>query len=106
MGTINEGSSLQHWSTPDDEMFILRLFIAGASTISMRAITNLRSILDDKLKGKYELEIIDIHQQPLLVKEENIFAVPLLIRKHPHPVKRLVGDMSDAQKVLRGLGLS
>jgi circadian clock protein KaiB len=102
--TTNEGS-LQLYTIAADEMFGLRLFVAGASAISVRAITNLRSILEEKLNGRYELEIIDIHQQPLLVKEENIFAVPLLIKKHPEPVRRLVGDMSDTAKVLKGLGL-
>jgi circadian clock protein KaiB len=82
------------------------LFVAGASAISIRAISNLQLILEEKLKGRYELEIIDIHQQPLLVKEENIFAVPLLIRKIPQPIKRLIGDMSDTAKVLKGLDLT
>ena len=100
-----EGSSLQDWNIAVDERFSLRLFVAGASSISMKAINNLQAILDEYLKDKYDLEIIDIHQQPLLVKEENIFAVPLLIKKIPVPIKRLVGDMSDKAKVLRGLGL-
>lgn len=101
-----EGNSLQDWGLAVDEKFSLRLFVAGASSISIRAINNLQIILDEHLKDRYELEIIDIHQQPLLVKEEDIFAVPLLIKKLPIPIKRLVGDMSDKSKVLRGLGLS
>lgn len=103
---IKAGSSLQDWDSAVSEKFSLRLFVAGASSISVRAISNLQLILDEHLKDNYELEIIDIHQQPLLVKEEDIFAVPLLIKKIPGPVKRLVGDMSDQAKVLRGLGLS
>lgn len=101
-----EGNSLQDWGIAADEKYSLRLFVAGASTISIRAIGNLQAILDEHLKDRYELEIVDIHQQPLLVKEENIFAVPLLIKKLPAPVKRLVGDMSDKAKVLKGLGLA
>lgn len=100
-----EGSSLQDWDIAADEKYSLRLFVAGASSISIRAIGNLQAILDEHLKDRYDLEIVDIHQQPLLVKEENIFAVPLLIKKLPSPVKRLVGDMSDKAKVLKGLGL-
>jgi circadian clock protein KaiB len=106
MTTDTEGSSLQDWSIADDTTYSLRLFVAGASSISVRAIHNLRLILEQHLKDRYELEIIDIHQQPLLVKEEDIFAVPLLIKKLPKPVKRLVGDMSDTAKVLKGLGLT
>jgi len=102
----NEGSSLQDWSIAADTKYSLRLFVAGASSISIRAINNLELILEEHLKDRYELEIIDIHQQPLLVKEEDIFAVPLLIKKIPYPVRRLVGDMSDRAKVLRGLGLT
>jgi circadian clock protein KaiB len=105
MMTNKEGNLLQHWDIEASETFSLRLFVAGASSISVRAITNLRLILEDNLKDRYELEIIDIHQQPLLVKAENIFAVPLLIKKQPLPLKRLVGDMSDKAKVLKGLGL-
>jgi len=100
-----EGSSLQDWEKADESIYSLRLFVTGASSISIRAINNLQAILEEHLKGRYELEIIDVHQQPLIVKEEDIFAVPLLIKKYPAPVKRLVGDMSDTAKVLRGLGL-
>lgn len=106
MTTNTEDSSLQDWGVADDSKYSLRLFVTGASSISVRAINNLRLILEQHLKDRYELEIIDIHQQPLLVKEEDIFAVPLLIKKMPQPMKRLVGDMSDTAKVLRGLGLT
>jgi circadian clock protein KaiB len=107
MITDKEGSLVQdNWSSAANSKYSLRLFVAGASAISIRAISNLQLILEEKLKGRYELEIIDIHQQPLLVKEENIFAVPLLIRKIPQPIKRLIGDMSDTAKVLKGLDLT
>jgi len=106
MTTNIEGSLLQDWNTAANTKYSLRLFVAGASSISVRAINNLQVILEQELKGRYELEIIDIHQQPTLVKEEDIFAVPLLIKKNPQPVRRLVGDMSDTAKVRRGLGLT
>jgi len=73
--------------------------------VSVRAINNLQAILDQYLKNKYELEIIDVHQQPELVKDEDVTAVPMLIKKQPLPKKRLIGDMSDASRVLKGLGL-
>ena len=89
----------------DAETYKLRLFITGTSPVSVRAINNLQAILDQYLKNKYELEIIDVHQQPQLVKDEDVTAVPMLIKKQPLPKKRLIGDMSDAGRVLKGLGL-
>ncbi|WP_316836315.1 circadian clock KaiB family protein [Pedobacter nutrimenti] len=89
----------------EEPVYILRLFVAGASSKSIRAINNLQGILDEKLKNKYEMEIIDVHQQPEIVKRDDVVAVPMLIKKSPGPERRLVGDMSDTQRVLRGLGL-
>ena len=89
----------------DTDMYMLRLFITGTSPVSVRAINNLQAILDQHLKSKYQLEIIDVHQQPQLVKDEDVTAVPMLIKKQPFPKKRLVGDMSDTSRVLKGLGL-
>ena len=92
-------------SLNSDEVYTLRLFVTGASPNSSRAIANLTEICEKYLKGKYELEIIDIYQQPLIAESEQIIALPLLIKKTPSPVRRLIGDMSDTGKVLRGLGL-
>ncbi len=92
--------------TNDDENYVLRLFVTGASPNSSRAITNLKKICETHLKGKYELEIVDVYQQPLIAENEQIIALPLLIKKSPTPEKRLIGDMSDIEKVLRGLSLS
>jgi circadian clock protein KaiB len=88
-----------------DEVYSLRLFVAGTSTTSLRAITNLNKILEENLKTKYTLEIIDIYQQPEMAQQENITAVPLLVKYAPYPKRFLVGDMSDQNRVLRGLGL-
>ena len=90
----------------EDETYQLRLFITGASPNSTRAISNLKEICEKFLKGNYELEIIDVHQQPLIAQAEQIVALPLLIKKGPGAERRLIGDMSDREKVLRGLGLS
>ncbi|KAA5534790.1 circadian clock protein KaiB [Taibaiella lutea] len=89
----------------DEQKYVLRLFVTGASPVSVRAINNLKVILEKHLNDNYELEIIDVHQQPLMVKDEDITAVPMLLKKFPLPFRRLVGDMSDYEKVLRGLGL-
>jgi circadian clock protein KaiB len=89
-----------------NDVYKLRLFVTGASSVSVRAINNLQDILTEYLPEQYELEIIDAHQQPLLVKSENITAVPVLIKSAPGPKKHLIGDMSDKFKVLKGLGLT
>ncbi len=90
----------------EDGIYQLRLFVTGASPNSTRAILNLKEICEEYLKDRYELEIIDIYQQPLMAQEEQIIAVPLLIKKSPGVERRLVGDMSNKEKVLRGLGLT
>jgi circadian clock protein KaiB len=95
----------EHEDLSGKQVYVLRLFITGASPNSLRAITNLKAICDTHLKGNYELEITDVHQQPLVAQREQIIALPLLIKESPMPVRRLIGDMSDTEKVLRGLGL-
>ncbi|MGF7082554.1 circadian clock KaiB family protein [Mucilaginibacter sp. UYCu711] len=90
----------------EDGIYQLRLFVTGASPNSTRAILNLKEICEEFLKERYELEVIDIYQQPLMAQEEQIIAVPMLIKKGPGVERRLIGDMSNKQKVLRGLGVS
>ncbi|MFD2146949.1 circadian clock KaiB family protein [Mucilaginibacter antarcticus] len=101
-----ENNTLPDWAENDESFYALRLFVAGSSSASVRAIENLNEILEQYLAGKYDLEIIDVHQQPELVRDENVSAVPLLIKKLPVPRRLLVGDMSDKQRVLKGLGLT
>ncbi|AMR33803.1 circadian clock protein KaiB [Mucilaginibacter sp. PAMC 26640] len=86
-------------------MYILRLFIIGASPNSIRAIENIKAICDQYLNENYDLKIIDVHQQPELTQNEDIIALPLLINKAPGTERRLIGDMSDIEKVLKGLGI-
>lgn len=85
--------------------YVFRLYVTGASPNSLRAIANAKSIFEQYLEANYELEVIDVHQQPLITKEENIIALPLLIKKYPLPEKRLIGDMSDQERVLKSIGL-
>ena len=85
--------------------FILRLFVTGILPNSARAVVNIKAICEKYLKGRYELEIIDIYQQPSLALEEEIIAIPVLIKKFPLPEERLIGDLSDTAKVLKGLHL-
>jgi len=88
-----------------EQHYTLRLFITGASPNSSRAITNLKDICETYLKDRYELEIIDVYQQPLIAEKEQVIALPMLIKVMPDPTRRLIGDMSDRNKVLIGLGL-
>ena len=87
------------------EKYILELYITGASPNSLRAITNLKRICEVDLKGKYNLKIIDVYQQGLLAKSQQIIALPMLVIKRPLPERRLIGDMSNTDKVLKGLGV-
>ena len=89
----------------DSPEYVLRLFVTGASSNSLRAISNLKRICETHLKGNYSLEIIDVYQQKAIAETEQIIALPLLIKTLPLPGRRLIGDMSDTNKVLRGLGL-
>lgn len=93
---------------PEDdsnEKWHLRLYIAGTTPNSTRAILNLKKVCEDHLKGCYELEVIDLYQQPQLAEGEQIIAVPTLIKKLPPPLRRVIGDMSNAERVLVGLDL-
>ena len=89
-----------------DDPYVFRLYVTGASPNSLRAIANTKNICEEYFNENYELEIIDVHQQPSVAKEENIIALPLLIKKHPLPEKRLIGDMSDIRRVLKSIGVS
>jgi circadian clock protein KaiB len=86
-------------------IYKLRLFVTGASPNSLRAITNTKAFCETYLKEKYDLEIIDVYQQPLIAQQEQLIALPMLIKKFPLPERRLIGDMSDTNKVLKGFGL-
>ena len=85
--------------------FLLRLFVTGQTPKSERAIANLRRICDEELKGRYELKVIDILERPQLAEDEKILATPALIKELPPPLRRVIGDLSDKDKVLVGLDL-
>ena len=99
-------SSTQEEPESNGPPYVLHLFVTGASLNSTRAIMNIREICEQYLPGNYSLEIIDVHQQKELAAQEQLIALPVLIKRSPLPERRLVGDMSDTEKVLRGLGLS
>jgi circadian clock protein KaiB len=90
---------------PGGERYLLRLYVTGLTSRSSRAVSNLQAICDQYLDGRYDLEVIDIYQQPILAKGEQIIAAPTLIKKLPLPMRRIIGDLSDREHVLLGLDL-
>jgi len=87
------------------EVYTLRLYVAGMTPQSTRAIANIKQICEEHLKGHYSLEVVDIYQQPVLAAGEQIIAAPTLIKKLPLPLRRLIGDLSSTERVLVGLDL-
>ncbi len=87
------------------DKYVLRLYITGTTSRSVLALTNLKKICDEYLEGRYELEVIDLYQKPSLAKGDQIIAAPTLIKKLPLPFRRIIGDMSNKEKVLLGLDL-
>ncbi|MBV9521388.1 MAG: circadian clock KaiB family protein [Alphaproteobacteria bacterium] len=85
--------------------YVLRLFVTGTTTRSIKAIASIRRICQEHLRGRYQLEVIDLYQHPERAKDEQIIAAPTLIRQLPLPLRRLVGDLSDSEKVLLGLAI-
>ena len=90
---------------PLADHYVLRLYVSGMTPRSARAVKNLQEICDEYLEGRYDLEVVDIYQQPVLTKGEQIIAAPTLIKKLPLPMRRIIGDMSDRDRVLLGLDL-
>ena len=90
---------------PDAAMYILYLYVTGLTPKSTKAIANVHKLCETHLADNYELKVIDIYQQPQMAREEQIVAPPTLIKKQPLPVRRLIGDMSDTERFLAGIGL-
>ena len=88
------------------ESYLLRLYVTGMTPRSVKAISNINKICEEHLKGRYELEVIDLYKKPNLAKGEQIIAAPTLIKKLPLPLRRIIGDMSNTERVLVGLDLT
>ena len=101
--TAPSGNSLAEPRKPPQ--YVLHLYVAGMTPRSLLAIANIREICGEHLKGRYDLRVIDLYQQPALAEGEQIVALPTLIRKLPLPLRRLIGDFSNREQVLVGLGL-
>jgi circadian clock protein KaiB len=92
--------------SPDpDGAYHLRLYVAGQSPKSVRAVENLRRVCEEHLAGRYTIELVDLMANPQLARADEIIAVPTLVRKLPEPIRRIIGDLSDTEKVLIGLQL-
>ena len=87
------------------KLWQLRLYVAGQTPKSLTAFSNLKKICENHLKGRYLIEVIDLLEQPHLSKGDQILAIPTLVRKLPHPMRKIIGDLSDTVRVLVGLDL-
>ncbi len=91
--------------TNSQETWALRLYVAGQTPRSLMAFANLKKICEENLKGKYSIEVIDLIKNPQLAAGDQIFALPTLVRKLPEPVKKIIGDLSNKERVLVGLDI-
>ena len=87
------------------ERYVLTLYVTGATAGSLRAIANIKAICEQYLKGRYRLEVVDVYRRPVRLRQDQVVAVPTLIKKLPAPLRLLVGDLSKTEQVLQGLGL-
>jgi circadian clock protein KaiB len=88
-----------------EEQYLLRLFVTGTTPKSLRAITNIKRICEEHLKGRYTLEVVDVYQQPMLAKTEQIIAAPTLVKLLPSPLRKMIGDLANTDRTLLGLDL-
>ena len=89
----------------EEKKYELRLYIAGNTTKSVAALSNLKKYCEEHLKGQYKIEVIDLLVQPQLAEGDQIFAIPTLVRKVPEPIRKIIGDLSNEEKVLVGLNI-
>lgn len=89
----------------DDSVYLLRLYVAGQTAKSLAAFANLKKICEEHLQGKYKIEVIDLMKNPDLAQGDQILALPTLVRRLPHPIKKIIGDLSNTERVLVGLDI-
>jgi circadian clock protein KaiB len=88
-----------------EKAYELRLYVAGKTTKSVTALANLKKYCEEHLKGRYKIEVVDLLEQPQLAEGDQIFAIPTLVRKVPEPIRKIIGDLSNEEKVLVGLNI-
>src|SRR4051812_19392939 len=101
--TLETAQPQQHGESP--EKWNLRLYTAGQTPKSLAAIRNLKKVCEEHLAGRYEIEVVDLLQNPRLAKDHQIVAIPTLVRKLPDPLRKIIGDLSDTERALVGLQL-
>jgi circadian clock protein KaiB len=104
-GTAASPAASEMSADESGERYILKLYVAGMTSRSARAVDNVRAFCEKHLEGRYDLQVIDVYQQPALAKSEQLIAAPTLIKKLPLPLRRLIGDMSSEDRILVGLDL-
>jgi circadian clock protein KaiB len=105
MTSRSKGSFSEAAAAQDEERWVLRLYVAGQTPKSLAAFDNLKQLCEERLKGRYTIEVIDLLKNPQLAKDDQILAIPTVVRKLPPPVRRIIGDLSDTERVLVGLDL-
>lgn len=90
---------------PARRIYRFSLFVSGATSKSVRAITNIKAICDKHLAGKYQIEVVDIYQQPERLSKDQVVALPTLVKEHPLPMRKFIGDLSNTERVVNGLDL-
>ncbi|MEO8285990.1 MAG: circadian clock KaiB family protein [Chloroflexota bacterium] len=101
----NSGTDKETVESGDPEYWELRLYVAGQTPKSITAFTNLKKFCEEHLAGQYHIEVIDLMQNPQLAKGDQILAIPTLVRKLPAPMRKIIGDLSNTEKVLVGFNL-
>jgi len=105
MKAVSTGKGKKTKSDVTEEVWNLRLYVAGQTRKSITAFANLKKICDEHLAGKYQIEVIDLIKNPQLAKGDQIIALPTLVRKLPEPIKKIIGDLANTERVLVGLDI-
>jgi circadian clock protein KaiB len=92
--------------TETSVQWLLRLYVAGLTPKSLLAFANLKKLCEEHVPETYSIELVDLLENPQLARDEQILAIPTLVRRHPHPIRKIIGDLSNTERVLSGLGLS
>jgi circadian clock protein KaiB len=103
--TVSSGKKKKAKTDPKEEIWNLRLYVAGQTPKSITAFANLKKICEEHLIGKYKIEVIDLIKDPQLAKGDQIIAIPTLVRKLPEPLKKIIGDLANTERVLVGLDI-
>jgi len=106
MTTLPSDLAVPSIDSESSAQWLLRLYVAGLTPKSLLAFANLKKLCEEHVKETYFIELIDLLENPHLAKAEQILAIPTLVRRHPHPVRKIIGDLSNTERVMSGLGLS